>query len=158
MKKALSPIIRPLCDEDLIEVYRLDQLCYEPGIAYSFQTILFFFYYLDIISFVAEFEGKIAGFILAEIKSKDKAHIITLDIHPDFRRQGLGTHMLQIVEKEMIGRKAKSVFLEVDIENEAAIKLYEKCGYAKMKMLKNYYRRRKDAFLMEKELRGIRKD
>lgn len=158
MKKALSPIFRPLSENDLIEVYHLDQLCYEPEIAYSFQTIIFFYYYLNTISYVAEIEKEIAGFILADIKRKDKAHIITLDIHPDFRRQGLATHLLELAEKEAINKGIKSISLEVDIDNEAAINLYEKCGYAKVKKLKNYYRKRKDAFLMRKEFQKAKKD
>jgi ribosomal-protein-alanine N-acetyltransferase len=156
MKKVFSPIFRPLTEKDLIEVYRLDQLCYEQGISYSLQTIFLFFYYFDQISYVVEVDEQLIGFIMTNMVKKNKAHIITLDIHADYRRKGLGSQLLTMAEEELKKKGAKSISLEVDIENYPAIKLYEKFGFKKMRILKNYYRSRRDAYLMEKNF-GIKR-
>jgi len=152
MKKVASPIFRPLKEKDLMEIYYIDKLCFEPGISYELQTIFFFFYYLETISFVAELEGRIAGFIMANIKKKSRAHIITLDILPDFRRRGLASRLLKLLEKELINKGVNSISLEVNVDNKTAINLYEKWGYTKIKRLRNYYMNRRDAYFMEKEL------
>jgi len=92
---------------------------------------------------------------MTNIIKKKKAHIITLDIHADFRRKGLGSQLLIMAEDELRKKGANSISLEVDIENYPAIKLYEKFGFKKMRILKNYYRNRRDAYLMEKDF-GIK--
>jgi ribosomal-protein-alanine N-acetyltransferase len=156
MEKVFSPIFRPLTEKDLIEAYRLDQLCYEQGISYSLQTIFLFFYYFDQISYVVEVEDRLAGFIMTNMIKKNKAHIITLDIHADFRRKGLGSQLLIMAEEQLKKKGANSISLEVDIENYPAINLYEKFGFEKTRILKNYYRNRRDAYLMEKDF-GIKR-
>jgi ribosomal-protein-alanine N-acetyltransferase len=153
MKKALTPLFRQLAEKDLIEIYSLDQLCYEQGISYSLQTIFLFYYYFDHISYVVEVEDRLVGFIMTNMINKNKAHLITLDVHPDFRRKGLGSRLLKMAEEEVKKKRVNNISLEVDIENYPAIKLYEKFGFSKTKILKNYYKKCRDAYLMEKDLR-----
>jgi ribosomal-protein-alanine N-acetyltransferase len=153
MKEALTPLFRPLAEKDLIEIYHLDQLCYEQGISYSLQTIFLFYYYFDHISYVVEVEDRLVGFIMTNMINKNKAHLITLDVHPDFRRKGLGSRLLKMAEEEVEKKRVNSISLEVDVENYAAIELYEKFRFSKTKILKNYYKKCRDAYLMEKDLR-----
>ena len=68
-------------------MYRLDQSCFLPGIAYSKWSLQYFLNLPEADCLVAE-EGKtIAGFLLAE-ENPPLAHIITLDVAPNKRRVG----------------------------------------------------------------------
>ena len=54
-------------------------------------------------------------------------------------------------ENNVRKRGAVSMFLEVRSGNTGAIKLYEKCGFAKFGVRKNYYKDGEDAFLFRKD-------
>jgi len=65
--------------------------------------------------------------------------ILNLAVHPDYRKKGLATSLLQrafeICKKKGI---AKS-FLDVKVSNTPAIELYKKFGYVQIGVRKKYY-------------------
>ena len=69
----------------------------------------------------------------------DEAHITTLAVHPDFRRQGVGERLL--VHNVLAARVAGALWLtlEVTVSNEAAQKLYFKYGFRNLGVRKRYY-------------------
>jgi ribosomal protein S18 acetylase RimI-like enzyme len=56
------------------------------------------------------------------------------------------------IEAWSIQREAPAMMLEVDVENIAAVALYESLGYAKISTRKDYYGPSLDAFVMRKVL------
>jgi len=143
---------RRLKQKDLYHVYQLDQLCFPQGIAYSFDTFLLFYFYIDHYSLVAEEGEKIVGFIIASIDNDKSSQIITLDIHPNYRRKKIGSQLLRRVEKHLISQAVRYVYLQVGINNTTAINLYKKCGFTEVKRLPKYYLNKIDALLMKKDL------
>lgn len=143
---------RRLKQKDLYQAYQLDQLCFPQGIAYSFDTFLYFYFYIDHYSLVAEEGDKIVGFIIASIDRNKTSQIITLDIHPNYRRRKLGSQLLNRVEKHLYSRGVEYIHLQVGINNTPAINLYKKCGFAEVKRLPKYYLNKIDALLMKKHL------
>ena len=106
---------------------------------------------------VAEIAGPaisktIAGFILTE-RSQEFAHIITLDVLEAFRRQSVGSSLLQAAEQEAAFHGALCMYLETATTNKAAIALWKKHGYRETGMIENYYGRGQNAFEMLKQLR-----
>ncbi|MQR98049.1 GNAT family N-acetyltransferase [Gluconobacter aidae] len=87
---------------------------------------------------VAVFGTVPAGFILART-ILDETEILTLAVHPDFRRRGIGKSLVQNV----LGKG--KVFLEVSVCNIQAAALYEKCGFVKAGLRRGYYRDGSDA-------------
>lgn len=81
-----------------------------------------------------------------------EAHISTIAIDPEARRQGLGELLLvHIVEKAM-NEDADFITLEVRVSNRAAQHLYEKYGFERTDRRKNYYSdNREDAWIMTLE-------
>ena len=75
-------------------------------------------------------------------------YIITM---PEKRKQGIGNELLNKALSDIENHGCKSVSLEVEIENKAAINLYLKNGFHKKGIRKNYYDS-KDAYLMVKEI------
>ncbi len=81
----------------------------------------------------------------------DEAEIITVGVSPDSRRQGIGSAILCIIEKNIKNQGVKKIFLEVASTNIAAQKLYENNGYKVVGIRPKYYDG-VDAILMAKDL------
>ena len=58
---------------------------------------------------------------------------------PEFRRQGIAERLLTELHSKMQERGAVCCFLEVRSRNAGAIALYEKSGYEKIALRRNYY-------------------
>ncbi|MGR3637752.1 MAG: GNAT family N-acetyltransferase [Shimia sp.] len=86
----------------------------------------------------------------------DESELLTLAVHPDRRRNGLGRTLLQAFESKSQMRGATRAFLEVAEDNTAALALYQASGYQITANRPDYYRRDNGsqiaASLMEKTL------
>jgi len=69
----------------------------------------------------------------------DQAHINNLAVLPELRGQGLGTQLLEAVIAEALHLGAILLTLEVRQSNEPALRLYEKAGFYREGVRKNYY-------------------
>jgi ribosomal-protein-alanine N-acetyltransferase len=80
----------------------------------------------------------------------DEAHIGTIAVHPDYRRQKIAEQMMTRAFEELKNEGVKQVFLEVRRSNEAALTLYRKMGFIEDGIRKRYYKdNQEDAILME---------
>lgn len=93
------------------------------------------------------FVGVSGGFILARLAA-DEAEVLTLAVHPDARRGGLGRRLLERAMAEAGGRGAKMMFLEVAETNDPARALYAACGFAEIGRRRSYYGGRVDALVL----------
>ena len=97
---------------------------------------------------VAELDGKLVGMIVVWLIA-DEAHVATVAIHPDHRRQGIGKRLLAYSLRQMMQDGARSSFLEVRESNIAAQEMYRKFGYEVTGRRRRYYRDNdEDAILM----------
>lgn len=135
-------------------LHALDQLCFRPGISYSLGALGSFMRHPRSVNVVAEAEsGKIAGFVVAEIQHRrggSAGHIITLDVHPGWRRMGIGSQLMRAAEQRLRERGAAEIHLEVAIDDPGAQQFYESLGYARTGRIPGYYLGRLDALVMEK--------
>ena len=151
-------VIRPYRAADFERLWEIDQICFPPGIAYSQMDLTGFMAHRNAVTLVAEFADesngvdKIAGFVLA-YSSRKTGRIVTLDVVPEARRFGLGSRLMEECETRLKASGCTELTLETAVNNEAAIKLYEKLGYKILRRLPQYYYAEKlDAFLMGKRL------
>jgi len=151
----MPPRLRPCVPTDVPALLRIDQACFARGIAYSKSVLRWFLSLPGAVCLVAEVEEAVAGFILASSEA-DKAHLITLDVLAPYRRQGLGTLLLDAVETGLAARGVRSVELETATNNHAAIAFWQKHGYRTVGVLPRYYLGRIDAYLMRKPLSAPR--
>lgn len=70
----------------------------------------------------------------------DEAELLTLAVDPDQRRKGAGTTLLRDYHHHAIERGARTAFLEVAADNDAAIALYLAAGYKAQGRRPGYYR------------------
>lgn len=90
------------------------------------------------------------GFVVYRIAA-DEAEIITIGVNPDFRRNGIASAMIGIIEKTLKNQAVKKLFLEVASNNIPAQKLYESMGFKTVGLRPKYYDG-VDAILMSKDI------
>ncbi len=88
--------------------------------------------------------------------SIDELELLNITVHPSYRKRGYAQKILGIMDEAALSRSIQSIFLEVRVSNEPAIRLYEKLGYEQVGLRKDYYPLtsggREDAIVMKKRL------
>ena len=100
---------------------------------------------------VAEKDGRIAAMLVLWFII-DEAHVATIAVHPDFRRQGIGEQILLHALRAAREEGARRAFLEVREGNVAAQSMYKKYGFEVAGVRPRYYKdNNEDAILMNLE-------
>jgi ribosomal-protein-alanine N-acetyltransferase len=142
--------IRQVKVEDLDKIYELETLCFKDPYPKNLLYILFSLY--PELFLVTETGNKIVGYVSGLVRRDGYGHIVSICIHPDYRRKGLGTAMMYAIEKILKENFGVCRYrLEVRVSNEVAIKLYHKLGYRIVKTIPKYYLDNEDAYLMIKD-------
>ena len=84
--------------------------------------------------------ASLAGFVLSRTVL-DEAEILTIAVAPKFRRRGLGSALLAAHLATLAAKGAKTLFLEVEAGNRAALALYDAFGFCQIGESKAYYRK-----------------
>ena len=97
-------------------------------------------------------EGEeILGFIVLNMRGAFAGYIQTICVAASARDRGVGTQLIRFAE-ERIFRDVPNVFLCVSSFNEAAQRLYERLGYERVGLLRDYIVRGYDEIFMRKAL------
>ena len=81
---------------------------------------------------VAEFDGEVVGTVSSthhHSQLPGSLRMLALDVGRAFRRQGIGTALIEAVERKARCEGLRCVNLEVALDNHAALHLYEGLGY-----------------------------
>lgn len=144
--------IRQAAREDLDALFALDQVCFRSGIAYSKTELKYFLFHPHSISLVANDASGIAGFAIAEVRMEGgrcAGHIVTIDVDPAQRRQGVGQLLMDALTERCRAAGAVLLRLEVAVDNEAAIAFYKLLGFVETGRIRRFYMGRLDALTME---------
>ena len=102
--------------------------------------------------YVAELDGRAVGFAVWSYLPPE-AELCDIATSPDFRKKGVADSLLAAFIGGEGAGKIGDIYLEVRRSNAAAISLYEKYGFLKIGIRKNYYSDpREDALLMRRSL------
>jgi len=115
---------------------------------------------------VAEADGAIQGYMMCRIErglSKLKSlrpakqcHVVSIAVKEPYRRRGIASELMTVVmERAKENYGANECFLEVRVSNDAAINLYEKLGFSKVKRNYGYYIDGEDAWVMAAPIDGM---
>jgi ribosomal-protein-alanine N-acetyltransferase len=140
--------IRRFQEDDLETVYRIDQICFSADIAFCREEFIFLLHHPSSIAWVAEGPAGILGFVLARIESPLCAHVLTLDVVPEVRKQKIGTLLMNVLHEDLKRQGIRASILEVNVRNAPARLLYEKLQYQYYETLSGYYHGREDAHRM----------
>ncbi len=142
---------------DFPALYAVEELCFEPAFRFSCTYMQQLIESPKAATWIAEDgpEPKIdlIGFSIVEWpagQSESAAYIQTLEVHPAFRGRGIGAELLGHAESSARAASAHSIALHVDVENAAAIHLYESRGYTRRGREEHYYARHRAAFIYTK--------
>jgi ribosomal-protein-alanine N-acetyltransferase len=137
---------------DFETLYEIDQACFDEAIAYSRRDLRAYLKFPGAECVIGEAgRSQIAGFCISARRAH-QGYIITMDVLPKYRRHGLATALLDESERRLAMKKVTEVWLETATDNDPAIAFWQKRGYRKRGVQKNYYPDGRDAFTMQKLL------
>ncbi|HZQ13974.1 MAG TPA: ribosomal protein S18-alanine N-acetyltransferase [Pseudolabrys sp.] len=82
--------------------------------------------------------AKLTGFIVSRLV-EDEAEILSVAVAARAQGRGLARKLLMLHLRRLAGLGARTVFLEVDEHNAAALKLYDRAGFREVSRRPNYY-------------------
>ena len=91
---------------------------------------------------VAEEDGRLVGngiALLRQHKNGVSGRIYSLAVRSDSRGRKIGSRLLEALLKSLASRGVSRCYLEVEQSNEAAIRLYQRCGFRRIGDLPDYY-------------------
>jgi ribosomal-protein-alanine N-acetyltransferase len=86
----------------------------------------------------ALYEKNIIGYICADYLHHE-ARILNLAVHPDFRRRGVATMLLNDIKSELKNRGCVFLYLKVRESDAGARHFYERLGFEIETIRKRYY-------------------
>lgn len=138
--------IRKMQVKDALSVSRIEQEIFSKP--WSYQGFVDALNLGNAIFFVAEEEGKIAGYI-GMYMSLDEGEITNVAVTAKMRQRGIGGMLLSEMKKEAERRSIAKIILEVRVSNAGAIRLYERNGFKNCGIRKGFYELPKeDAYIM----------
>jgi ribosomal-protein-alanine N-acetyltransferase len=100
---------------------------------------------------VAESGAELVGFGLMQYLD-DQAHLLLFGVEPIYRRLGIGSGLLEWLEKCARTAGIELIFLESRATNVAARGFYSAHGYRELAVMPRYYSGREDAVRMGKDM------
>jgi ribosomal-protein-alanine N-acetyltransferase len=136
--------------KDLERVINLENQSFNQMDIQSFKS-----YYLDnelIKIIIIERDSIFLGYMIIW-QDEDKSQIYSMYILEEYRRKGYALQAIKMLEESLLKDEVSLISLEVNINNHPAVLLYEKIGFEKASVRKNYYHNHDDAYLMVKDIR-----
>jgi ribosomal-protein-alanine N-acetyltransferase len=109
---------------------------------------------------VSESQGRVVGYImcrlehgfsdLKKLRFAKKGHIVSVAVMPDFRQMGMGHSLVTEALAALNRLDVDECYLEVRMNNDAAINLYKKMGFEITRTIPHYYYDASDAYVMTK--------
>ncbi len=150
----MAIVIREYQPEDFLSLWRMDQECFAPGIAYSKQELKAYIHDRGAFTLVAEDVTKkaikAAGFTV--VHGGATGHVITIDVIAAARRSGVGSLMLKAAEERLRAEGSRAVGLETAVDNLDALSFYKRYGYSVIRTWPRYYSNGVDALVLRKDL------
>jgi len=168
----MKPKIRFATAYDIDAMFEIEKLCFNK--IEQFDKNFFYLFLMRRnfeIFFVATLEdeiqeSKLVGFIIAFLNKIGNYEIATINVHPDFRNQGIGLQLMvelekaikviipELVRSKKIDENSQNIIVELTVhdQNAAAIALYDNLEYKRIETIPNYYHEGKNGIRMIKSL------
>lgn len=138
---AASSVIRVAAKDDLAAAVEMELGCFSSQ-SIKKRQLQYLQQRKSAIFLVAEEAGQIVGEGIALVRQHRRGcsgRIYSLAVRPDRRRRQLGRRILQAMISQLSARGVRRVFLTVEEQNIAAIRLYERCGFEHIGILPDYF-------------------
>lgn len=141
--------------QSIDEILKIERECFTAE-AYTRRQILNLLENGNALALLTRVDCDASGFVIALLETDGKhrlGHVVTIDVAVRYRRKGLGSFLLRKMEDMLSERGVEAVYLEVRVDNQAALRLYEKLGYLKAEVLEHYYSTRTYGLRLVKRLK-----
>lgn len=128
--------IRWMIRRDMPEVLEIERQSFE--FAWTEEDFLCCLRQRNCIGMVADNDGQIVGFMIYELL-KSELHILNFAVHPNHRRQGVGTAMIDKLISKLSQQRRRSFYLEVRETNLAAQIFFRSRGLLAVDVLRGHY-------------------
>lgn len=111
----------------------------------------------DYISFLAKIFDEnssysTVGAIIGGFEEEGRIWIELIVVSKNFRRKGIGNELINNLCRTGKKKKYRACFVDVDDDNDDAIKFYSKLGFKKVGKIDHYYYNNKNALIYMKKL------
>jgi ribosomal protein S18 acetylase RimI-like enzyme len=140
---------------DFDDLYAIEEVCFQHPQRFTRRYMRQLIASPDSATWIAEQNGTMAGFAILEWTQQISgvvAYIATIEVLPAFRMQGIAAELLRRLEGSANAERAIAIWLHVDTENAAAIRLYERLGYANSGRAEHFYARNRPASIYVKHI------
>ena len=129
--------IKIFAPEHIAAAAEIERLCFsEP---WSPEALLYMCKSPNTYAVAVMIDGRLAAYGGCEFVPPE-ANIVNIATHPDFRRRGCASALIDALEEFLSSKGVDSIFLEVRVSNTPARALYERKGFRTVGVRKNYYR------------------
>ena len=136
---------------DLNALRHLEKICF-PKDAWPLWDIAGVLTLPHVVRLKATVAGEMVGFVAGDERPAERlAWIATIGVLPEYRNREIGRALLLACEARL---RVSRVRLNVRVENDEAIRLYNDTGYRNVGVWPGYYADGGDALVMEKQLAG----
>jgi [ribosomal protein S18]-alanine N-acetyltransferase len=143
--------------DDFAALYAIEEECFQPPQRFSRVYMRQLIQQPNAATWIAEDGERICGFALVEWTKEAVgavAYIQTLEVVAERRGQGVGAELLRRLEESASAAKASMMWLHVDAENTAAIRVYQAHGFVLHGREEDYYGRDRAALIYVKPVNG----
>ena len=148
--------IRGYSKGDVEAMFLLDIACFDTPYQFDREMMQEVAEAANAIVVVIEEGDALLGFVIAHMQGRGSsryAYIVTIDVAPSARHQGIGAKLLQQAEAQASAAGLHSIGLHAAVDNATAIAFYQHQGYQQIGTEKNFYREaRTDAVVYVKSL------
>lgn len=129
-------ILREMLVEDLDQVMKIErELFFPPWTREGFFTYLT---HKDAMFLVVEEKGEILAYC-GLLMVLDEGDITNVAVRPDRQREGIGHFLMDSLIRLAEEQGVTTIHLEVRVGNDTAIRLYERMGFTRDGIRKQYY-------------------
>lgn len=140
---------------DLDAIFALDVVCFEPPFRFTREAMRRFAEAKNALTVIAESGAEIVGFAIVHVERAGDAragYVVTLDVAPEWRRRGLAQRMMRRIEERAHAAQCAEMALHVSVENESAVRFYERAGYERSHVVRDFYGCGRNAWVYRKAL------
>lgn len=151
-KKELSVKLRWMIRRDMSEVLAIEQASFE--FAWTEENFLSLVCQRNCIAMVAEFDNQVIGFMFYELY-KNHLHISNFAVHPNFRRKGVGSKMVEKLIEKLFQQRRQEITLEVRETNLCAQIFFQSQEFRAIGVMREHYEDlHEDAYVMRYRLKS----
>lgn len=151
--KTQSPELRLASLADADQIARMSSDLIEVGLGWSWtvQRVTRAIQCPDAAVLTAKAGLTVQGFAIMRF-GQDEAHLNLLAVAPNYRRRGVGRHLMQWLEESCRVAGSFVIYLEVRTTNHGARCFYQRVGYREIACVPRYYQGVESAIRMARDL------